>query len=220
MKNLIGERIKLLREEKKLSQDDLGKIISISRLSVGNYERGDRKPDSDIIDKLCDYFDVSSDYLLGRSNIRKNNFEYQDDKMKLLSPGKMRALNSLILSIIDTIVRYENTDIRLSNSMPGFIIPHLNRQLVAFNNLLDNVEKVYKDINNFNFNENELSDFYNLRLKLKEKTYEICNTFEKQSKFVEIDGAPTLNLNLVIDDSLDYPMLKKYFDKTGKIPNK
>lgn len=65
-----GNRIKLLREEKRIKQEDLAKILSISPSAVGMYERDEREPNDDITLKLADYFNVSTDYLLGKSDIR------------------------------------------------------------------------------------------------------------------------------------------------------
>lgn len=65
-----GNRIKLLREEKQIKQDDLAKILSISPSAVGMYERDEREPNDEITLKLAEYFGVSTDYLLGKSDIR------------------------------------------------------------------------------------------------------------------------------------------------------
>ncbi|WP_018592574.1 helix-turn-helix domain-containing protein [Terrisporobacter glycolicus] len=65
---MFGSRLRELRIEKDIKQSDLGKIIGISPSTVGMYEREQRFPDKDILNKLADYFDVSVDYLLGRTN--------------------------------------------------------------------------------------------------------------------------------------------------------
>lgn len=65
-----GNRIKNLREEKNMKQEDLAKILSISSSAVGMYERDEREPNDEITLKLAEYFGVSTDYLLGKSDIR------------------------------------------------------------------------------------------------------------------------------------------------------
>lgn len=65
-----GNRIKLLREEKQIRQDELAKILSISPSAVGMYERDEREPNDEITLKIAEYFEVSTDYLLGNSDIR------------------------------------------------------------------------------------------------------------------------------------------------------
>lgn len=60
MKNL-----KLLRKERKLTLEELSKIIGISNQMLSNYELGKVNPPLDLIIKLSNFFDCSIDYLLG-----------------------------------------------------------------------------------------------------------------------------------------------------------
>lgn len=77
-----GNRIKLLREEKNIKQADLAKILSISPSTVGMYEREEREPNDDITLKLADFFNVSTDYLLGKSDVR-NPENIDNDKINI-----------------------------------------------------------------------------------------------------------------------------------------
>ena len=61
-------RIKELREQKCLSQLDVAKGINTSQRNVGRWETGANEPSSSFILKLADFFDVSTDYLLGRED--------------------------------------------------------------------------------------------------------------------------------------------------------
>lgn len=62
------ERLKELRAEKKVSQKKLAKIIGTNNSSVCDWERGRSEPSIELIIKICDYFEVSADYFLGREN--------------------------------------------------------------------------------------------------------------------------------------------------------
>jgi transcriptional regulator with XRE-family HTH domain len=73
-------RIKELRTERGITQADLAKILKISDRAVGHYENGDREPDYSTLLKIADYFDVSIDYLLGVSDIKKPNESKNTDK--------------------------------------------------------------------------------------------------------------------------------------------
>ncbi len=64
----FSERVKMLREENGLSQDAVGKIIGVKRYSVYAYEKGKCYPDVPHLIALADYFDVTTDYLLGRTD--------------------------------------------------------------------------------------------------------------------------------------------------------
>ena len=67
----FSARIKELRQSQGLSQEALGKIIGVKRYSVYTYEKGRNYTDIQHLMELADYFDVTTDYLLGRSDNRK-----------------------------------------------------------------------------------------------------------------------------------------------------
>ncbi len=66
----FGEILAELRQDKGLLQKDLAAIISVSVSTVSNYETGAHFPDVETLLKLADYFEVSIDYLLGRTAFR------------------------------------------------------------------------------------------------------------------------------------------------------
>ncbi len=66
----LKDRIKQLRNEKGITQDDLASYLRISRSTVAGYETGKRKPDTDTLQKIVEYFDVSVDYILGLTDER------------------------------------------------------------------------------------------------------------------------------------------------------
>lgn len=63
---ILGYRLRELRKENKMSQEDLGKLLGITKVSVSGYENGTRVPSLDILNGILDVFGVSADYLLGR----------------------------------------------------------------------------------------------------------------------------------------------------------
>lgn len=63
-------RLKLLREEKSLTQCDISKLLNITTAAYSYYENEKRDMTPETIIKLANYFNVSTDYLLGKSNIR------------------------------------------------------------------------------------------------------------------------------------------------------
>ncbi|MFR5832933.1 MAG: helix-turn-helix domain-containing protein [Acutalibacteraceae bacterium] len=67
--SVIGERIKELRLEQGVSQSTLGNSIGVSQKAVDYWERGVNEPKASYIVKLADFFNVSSDYLLGRKEM-------------------------------------------------------------------------------------------------------------------------------------------------------
>ncbi len=64
----IKEKLKDLREEAGLMQKEVAQFLGITRGAYTNYELGTREPSLDMIVKLCDFYKVSADYLLGRED--------------------------------------------------------------------------------------------------------------------------------------------------------
>lgn len=66
----FGKRITMLQEEKNMSRRDIAKALNISYSSVSKYETDARFPDQETLKAIADVFQVSIDYLLGRTDIR------------------------------------------------------------------------------------------------------------------------------------------------------
>ena len=66
----FGEILMQLRQERHLSQAELGNVIFVSGGTISNYEKGVHYPDVEKRVALAEYFGVSIDYLLGRSRSR------------------------------------------------------------------------------------------------------------------------------------------------------
>lgn len=87
----FGERLKLLREQKDLSQEALGKIFHLTQSIIAHYEAGRKQPSQQTLRKFADFFNVSVDYLLGRTDDPrpgKSNFEEEfPEIVKVLRRG-------------------------------------------------------------------------------------------------------------------------------------
>ncbi|MFA5576323.1 MAG: helix-turn-helix domain-containing protein [Tissierellaceae bacterium] len=94
--------LKELRENKNITQKELAKYLNITDRNIRYYETGDRIPSTDILEKIADYFDVSVDYLLGRTSVKKSVEkaikEYYETSfdMKNLSPESQEDLKKYI----------------------------------------------------------------------------------------------------------------------------
>jgi len=76
---LNGERLKQLRKEKNLTQSELGNKINVTKVSISGYESGNRTPDTDTLQRIADFFEVSTDYLLGRTESPSYSQEENDE---------------------------------------------------------------------------------------------------------------------------------------------
>ncbi|EEU31091.1 MAG TPA: helix-turn-helix domain-containing protein [Limosilactobacillus coleohominis] len=65
---MIGDKIHELRTQKRMSQTDLAKAIHASQQAITKWENGKSEPSSSVINSIANYFNVSTDYLLGRTS--------------------------------------------------------------------------------------------------------------------------------------------------------
>lgn len=77
----IGDKLKNLRLSKKLKQSDLAKKSGVSRVAIGNYERGDRQPNVEILSKIATALEVDiTDLLDSQSRDNLMDIEYLLEK--------------------------------------------------------------------------------------------------------------------------------------------
>lgn len=84
MPNETGKRLRELRADADLTQENVAKLLNISREAYSLYESEKRQMNYESLCKIANYYDVSIDYLLGRTNIKKY-YALKNDEAKLLS---------------------------------------------------------------------------------------------------------------------------------------
>ncbi|MCH1965971.1 helix-turn-helix domain-containing protein [Paraclostridium sordellii] len=98
---MFGERLKSLRKSLNLTQKELEENLNVSGRVVGYYESNDRFTDKDTLIKITDFFEVSVDYLLGRTNSKNNtnidSLKIDENDLVLLRNGIELAKTSKIL---------------------------------------------------------------------------------------------------------------------------
>lgn len=62
-----GNRIAILREQRKMTQEELAQKVGITRAALSHYENNRREPDYKTLEAIANYFQVSTDYLMGRT---------------------------------------------------------------------------------------------------------------------------------------------------------
>ena len=68
---VFGQLLSTLRRERNLSQSKVSKDLGISQALLSHYENGAREPKLDFVVKICDYYDISTDYVLSRDKRRR-----------------------------------------------------------------------------------------------------------------------------------------------------
>lgn len=67
----FGQRLHDVRVAKEVTQAELADLVGMTKQAISQYEHDARNPDFGTFLFLCNYFDVSADYLLGRTNVEK-----------------------------------------------------------------------------------------------------------------------------------------------------
>lgn len=99
--NVLGSRIKKERENLNLSREDLAKKLGVSYSAIAMYEQGNREPNAEIILKMCETFNCSIDYLMGKSNYRTNEEELSNYLKTEIKEDLINTLKKLELSKYD-----------------------------------------------------------------------------------------------------------------------
>lgn len=115
---IIGERVKEARINKNYTQEELGDIIGVSKVSICGYETGNRTPTMAMFLKLSDALDVTVDYLLGKE--LKAVCEEQEDYTVMVS--------QIDLETIKELKQYKNLYNRLCSD-PKRIVKLINRKM-------------------------------------------------------------------------------------------
>jgi len=79
MKNNIGKRVRKLRQQQNMTQKELANILGIANNTLSNYENGNREIDNNTLISIANQFNVSTDYLLGHSDITIPKPEHFDE---------------------------------------------------------------------------------------------------------------------------------------------
>ncbi|MEG2789114.1 MAG: helix-turn-helix transcriptional regulator [Romboutsia sp.] len=73
--NTFGSILKSLRSEKGIFGKELADILKVHKGSISNWETDRRSPDKEMLNTIADYFGVTADYLLGRTDKRNLHIE-------------------------------------------------------------------------------------------------------------------------------------------------
>jgi transcriptional regulator with XRE-family HTH domain len=100
----FGYRLKVVREEKGLKREDIGKKIGTSAAIIGRYERNERTPSIDIARNIAEALEVSLDYLVGDTTVllKDKKMLYRIELLQKINPDyKDRILYMLDVMLKD-----------------------------------------------------------------------------------------------------------------------
>ena len=114
MNNKFCEVLKKLRISRGVTQSELAKVLGVSPSTVGMYENGQREPNFEIEEKIADYFNVTLDYLRGKTE--KNTSDDAKTAVDMMLNGKIASLNQknqgLLMSYYQALLDTQNEDLK------------------------------------------------------------------------------------------------------------
>lgn len=97
----FGNRLRKLRIEKGLSQKEVALEISVSVNAISQYETDKRFPDQDVLIKLCKFYRISADYLLGLTDYRRSPNTSKEIMSGVINSQQHEAIEKIIEMLIE-----------------------------------------------------------------------------------------------------------------------
>lgn len=114
----FGDRLRELREDRDLKQRDVAKDLFISNKVLSSYERNVAFPSIDMFKKICEYYNVSADYLL-QIEVKKEEKTTEDtSRLVALTPNQARLLSY-----------YERLNTENQDAVRGLMVLYYKEQL-------------------------------------------------------------------------------------------
>lgn len=175
----IKDRIRELRKEKNLTQEELAKMLGLSAKSnIANYENGANAPSDEVKLKMCEIFNCSMDYLMGKTEYKTTNemidaylrTQYEIDVHNAIINSEIHFLDSGLNSnqivktqkIIQDILLSKTTNENKGNKLGDLVNSFSGKQKKAIKEIIENIlnyiasqekyRNVYNSMMNIKFN--------------------------------------------------------------------
>ena len=101
----FGENIRKLRDRHDMTQEALGKLLNVTQSTIAYYESGKKQPTLETLIIIADYFEVSTDFLLNRTNVVSTASEISKSDSELLN--KINKLSDENRKEIESYINYK-----------------------------------------------------------------------------------------------------------------
>ena len=187
----FSETLKELRKEKGITQETLGSIIHVSRSAIAKYENGLGLPSEEIIKSICDYFEVSREYLFPKDDVEKiiveKNIKINSQKRKLIIiTGSLSLILIILFAVIACLKLPKENHTILNNEIMNIDIKNPNdyqKDIVLFQYKGGYVYQRI-EIHKMEFTDN--TNLYLLR---------VCNTYTNGHVAFELSDSSRFNKN-------------------------
>ena len=99
----FGNNLKKIRQEHDMTQEELAKKINTSRSNIANYENDKNMPSIEVLNKLSEILNCSTDYLLGKTD-KRNPEKIDENKLNIAFSSGFDGLNDTNKSIISATI--------------------------------------------------------------------------------------------------------------------
>lgn len=213
MINSIGENIRKIRIEKELTQKELAKKSGVSLSALNKYEREDRIPKIDAIEKLSDALNIQIDYLLGNSEFKKIGSQIMLDDIKHLiekTDNSNEEFSKLVTNIVDTMFLTICSFVDSENIEALNIIHDLYRNIFTMK-IIRNNKKTYDILMPENFDESMHEKLSKMDEQYNDETSTI-KSIEDMLKYSE-RNLPAEAFKTILQDNSG--ILSKQIDKVS-----
>lgn len=159
----FGQRLKELRNDRGISQNELSKHIGVSKSSVNMYERDEREPGFETLEAIADFFNVNMDYLLGRGPKVSTNIGPENIAISVQIDGDQFSDTALPVLI------------KFVSTLKDLNAPDFN----------ENMTKIFAEMNQ-TFTQDEREYFLNILTSAND-------AFDQTKEAVSQDSGPTKN---------------------------
>ncbi len=186
MQDSFKDRLVALRKENNFTQDKLAESLEVAKSTISMYEKGNRMPSYEMLEKIADFFNVDIDYLMGKSNVKRRISVTPHSVSNNINNGeklKNRRLElGLTLEQVGDIVGVTKSTVRKWESG---IIENMGRDKIPLlaNALNVSPEFIIED-NNLNFNDKSLSLKEMQKLEEKRLISEISFILQRNSNCI------------------------------------
>lgn len=187
--NEIGLKIKFLRKQKKLTQEELAKQINVSNTTLSNYEVGYSKPDNDTLKKIALFFGISTDFLLGITSL--TNPKKHIEELLIQNEITETEYDLLFKSIFDT----NSIDLTLLNTN--------KKNMKKLKNIYSEIINIY--LNYLDSIDNNSDDFEKQIKNIDNKFIEMLKSIDKNKVINKVKS----NAFLIADIPQKFPILGK-----------
>lgn len=98
----LGNKLKKLREEKGFTLEYVANHLNTTKTSIGRYEKDDREPKSDMLLALAEFYNVSTDYLLGKSDLRNEKIDSDIRKIQRARDNMSTKEKDKMMKVLET----------------------------------------------------------------------------------------------------------------------